>query len=70
LEGGWRVGETKENHCWFIQASVGDKCSLPLISFFDPYIVVSFIKKVWNSRERVCVFDSSFVDFSIVLGRP
>ena len=40
LEGRRRVAEAKEHDSGFKQAPVGPESGFPLISFFDPHIVV------------------------------
>ena len=41
LEGGGRVGESKEHDSGFEQPLMGDEGCLPLMAIFDSYIVVS-----------------------------
>ena len=36
-----RVCQSKEHDCWFEQSSVCSECCFPLVSLFDPYVVVS-----------------------------
>ena len=41
LEGSWAVGEAKEHDQGFEEASIRLEGGLPLVSLFDPYIVIS-----------------------------
>ena len=41
LEGSGGIGESKEHHGWFKESLVGNEGGFPLVSVFDPYIVVS-----------------------------
>ena len=41
LEGSWAVGEAKEHDQGFKEASIRPEGSLPLVSLFDLYIVIS-----------------------------
>jgi hypothetical protein len=81
LEGGRGVGKTEKHNRGLKQAFVGDKCSFPLISIFDPDVIVSplyvylgeifcafeFVEKIRDSGKRVGVADGGFVELLIVL---
>ena len=83
LKGCGGIGESEEHHGWFEEPLVGDEGGLPLVSVFDPYIVISppnvefgedlsisqFIYKVGDERKGVGVADGVFVDVVVVLAR-
>jgi hypothetical protein len=41
LEGGGGISETEKHYGWFEESFVGDERRLPLISVFDPDVIVS-----------------------------
>ena len=81
LEGCGGIGEPEEHHGWFEEPFMGDEGGFPLMSIFDPHIVVSpsniefgedlsvsqLIYEVGDEGEGVGVTDGMFVDVSIVL---
>ena len=83
LEGGRRVGESKEHDGWLIQAPVGPESSLPLVSFSNADVIVSpscikfgktcgvfeFVDKLWDQWQWVLVLYSHAVKFPIILYR-
>ena len=83
LECGRGVGESKEHHCGFEEPLVGDEGGLPLVSVFDPYVVISplgikfgedlgvsqFIYEVGDEGKGVGVANGVFVDVTVVLAR-
>jgi hypothetical protein len=83
LEGGRRVGETKEHDSGFEEAFVSVKRSLPLMAIFDPNIVVApsniklcedvglfeFVNEIGDEGKGIGIVNSMFVDILIVLTR-
>ena len=83
LEGCGGVGESEEHHGGFEEPLMGDEGGFPLVSVFDPYIVISppniefgedlsvsqFIYKVGDERKGVGVADGVFVNVAVVLAR-
>ena len=81
LEGGGRIGETKEHYGWFEESLMSNESSFPLVPIFDLDIVISptdvkfgedlcpleFIDEVGNEWKGVCVTDCVFVNISVVL---
>jgi hypothetical protein len=81
LEGGGGVGETEEHYGRFKESFVGDESCFPLVSVFDPYVVISpsyvylgkvlgsfeFVEEVGDSREGVSVPDGGLVELSVIL---
>ena len=83
LKGGGRIGHAKEHDGGFIESSVGDEGSFPLVTFLDSDIVISpsyiklgedlgvfkFVDEVGNQGEGVCISDSVTIEISVVLAR-
>ena len=83
LKGCGGVGESEEHHGGFEEPLMGDEGGFPLVSVFDPYIVVSppniefgedlsvlqFIYEVGDERKGVGVADGVFVDVAVILAR-
>ncbi|KAF9801422.1 hypothetical protein IEO21_10115 [Rhodonia placenta] len=75
LEGHRRIGEAKEYHQGFVQPLVSYKGSLPLVTGFDPNIVVSpsniklceergtleLIYHLSDQRQWIAIFDGDHV---------
>ena len=81
LEGCQRIGESKEHDCRLVETTVGSESGLPLVTFLDADVVVtpphvkfgeearvlSFGNQFLDQRQRILVFDCSFVKLSIIL---
>ena len=81
LEGGGGVSKSEEHHGWFEKSFMGDEGCFPLVTVFDPYIVVSpsdvkfsedlsisqLIHKVGDEGKGVGVADGVLVDVMVVL---
>ncbi|KAF9798940.1 hypothetical protein IEO21_10640 [Rhodonia placenta] len=75
LEGRGGIGEAEKHHQGFVQSLVSYKGSLPLITGFDPDIVVSpsdvelreersalkLIHHLGNQRQQIAIFDSDCI---------
>ena len=83
MKGGGRIGHAKEHDGGFIESSVGDEGSFPLVAFLDSDIVISpsyiklgedlgvfkFVDEVRNQGEGLCISDSVTIEISVVLAR-
>ncbi|KAF9799044.1 hypothetical protein IEO21_10626 [Rhodonia placenta] len=81
LEGGGGIGEAEEHHQGFIQFPVSHKGRLPLVTGFDPDIVISpsdielgeergtaeLIHHLGDQRQGVAIFDGDRVQPAVVL---
>ena len=86
LEGGQAVGQAKEHDQGFEEASIRPEGGLPLVSLFDPYIVISpsyvqlcevlgFIVRdpvddIWDKGEWIGIFHHHRVKLSVILDEP
>ena len=75
------VGEPEEHHGRLEEPLMGDEGGFPLVSIFDPYVVISpadvelsenfsipqFIYEVGDERKGIGVADGVFVDIAVVL---
>ena len=83
MKGGGRIGHAEEHDGGFIESSVGDKGSFPLVSFLysdivipPPYVklgedfgVFEFVDEIGDQGEGICVSDSMTVKVLVVLTR-
>jgi hypothetical protein len=46
LESAWRICEAEKHYQWFPMSELGFERRLPLVSFFNPYVIValSYVK--------------------------
>ena len=86
LEGSWAVGEAKEHDQGFEEASIRPEGGLPLVSLFDPYIVISpsyvqlcevlgfgvrdLVDDIWDEGEWIGIFHHHCVKLSVILDEP
>ena len=86
LEGSWAVGEAKEHDQGFEEASIHLEGSLPLISLFDLYVVISpsyvhlcevlgfgvrdLVDDIWDEGKRVGIFYRHCIKLSVILDEP
>ena len=75
LKGRRGISKTEEHDMWFKKSSIGTECRFPLITFFNPNIVVppaniefseilgpfEFIDELGNKREGILIFYSDFI---------
>ena len=81
LEGGRGVHHPEEHYHGLEEPPMGSKCSFPLVSIFDAYIVVTpsdvelgkklcslkFVEEVGYQWEGVSISDSVFIQVSVIL---
>ena len=81
LESGGGIGHAEEHDSGFVESSVGNEGSFPLVTFLDSDIVITpsyiklgedlgiseFVNEVRDQREGVCILDSMTVKVSVVL---
>ena len=81
LKGGRGVGETKEHNCWFEESLISPESCLPLITFFDPDVIISpsdikfgkearvlgLVNEFLDQWQRVLILDRHVIELSIIL---
>ena len=86
LEGSWAVGEAKEHNQGFEEASIRPEGSFPLVSLFDPYIVISPsyvqlcevlglgvrdpVDDIWDEGEWIGILHRYRVKLLVILDKP